>query len=318
MKLFSINRESLEEVDGIPFPLEKDIQLLIEKNVRTIFGLTFIQSEFSVDKYRIDTLCYDEENNSFVIIEYKKGTSYSVIDQGFTYYQLMLNNKSDFILVLSHHLGKLLKVEDIDWGQSRIIFVSPSFNSYQKDSVNFKNLPFELWEVKKYSNNSLVLNQHISNSKEEIKSLGNSTNNVISEVSKDIKTHTNEEHYRKTKKEVLDVYLSVTEGLSELGDVELVPKGQYISLMYQGTTICYFNFLKSYIRVDVLRGNEQPDGTRSKKFFYLDDPKNLSKEGNWNWKTGVQGHYYSIPLDDKSDVNYLLFLIKQKYISLKG
>jgi hypothetical protein len=209
-------------------------------------------------------------------------------------------------------------VEDIDWGQSRIIFVSPSFNSYQKDSVNFKNLPFELWEVKKYSNNSLVLNQHISNSKEEIKSLGDSTNNVISEVSKDIKSHTNEEHYRRTKKEVLDVYLSVTEGLSELGDVELVPKGQYISLMYQGTTICYFNFLKSYIRVDVLRGNEQPDGTRSKKFFYLDDPKNLSKEGNWNWKTGVQGHYYSIPLDDKSDVNYLLFLIKQKYINLKG
>lgn len=136
MKLFSVNKDVLEEVDGVPFQLEKDIQGLIEKNVNTIFGLTFIQSELSVDKYRIDTLCYDEENNSFVIIEYKKGTSYSVIDQGFTYYQLMLNNKSDFILVLSHHLGKLLKVEDIDWGQSRIIFVSPSFNSYQKDSVN--------------------------------------------------------------------------------------------------------------------------------------------------------------------------------------
>jgi len=318
MKLFSINKDVLEEVDSLPFPLEKDIQGLIEKNVNTIFGLTFIQSELSVDKYRIDTLCYDGENNSFVIIEYKKGSSYSVIDQGFTYYQLMLNNKSDFILLLSHHLGKLLKVDDIDWGQSRIIFVSPSFNSYQKDSVNFKNLPFELWEVKRYSNNSLVLNQHISNSKEEIKSLGTSTNNVISEVSKDIKTHTKEEHYRKTKKEVLDIYLSLTEGLSELGDVELVPKGQYISLMYQGTTICYFNFLKGYIRVDVLRGNEQPDGTRSKKFFYLDDPKGLSKEGNWNWKTGVQGHYYSIPLDDNSDINYLLFLIKQKYDNLKG
>ena len=318
MKLFSINKDVLEEVDGIPFPLEKDIQGLIEKNVNTIFGLTFIQSELSVDKYRIDTLCYDEENNSFVIIEYKKGSSYSVIDQGFTYYQLMLNNKSDFILLLSHHLGKLLKVDDIDWGQSRIIFVSPSFNSYQKDSVNFKNLPFELWEVKRYSNNSLVLNQHISNSKEEIKSLGDSTNNVISEVSKDIKTHTREEHHRKTKKEVLDIYLSLTEGLSELGDVELVPKGQYISLMYQGTTICYFNFLKSYIRVDVLRGNEQPDGTRSKKFFYLDDPKGLSKEGNWTYKTGVQGHCYIIQLDDKSDINYLLFLIKQKYDQLKG
>ncbi len=317
MKLFNINNETLEEVDGVPFPLEKDIQKIIEQNVSTIFGLTFIQSELSVDKYRIDTLCYDGENNSFVIIEYKKGSSYSVIDQGFTYYQLMLNNKSDFILLLSHHLGKLLKVEEIDWSQSRILFISPTFNSYQKDSVNFKNLPFELWEVKRYSNNSLVLNQHLSNSKEEIKSLGETTGNVISEVSKDIKSHSEEEHYRKTKTEVLDVYLSLCEGLSELGDVELIPKGQYISLMTQGTTICYFNFLKGYIRLDILRGNENSDGSRSKKFFDLDDPKNLSKEGNWNWKTGVKGHYYSIPLDDKSDVNYLLFLIKQKYNRLK-
>ncbi len=317
MKLFNINENHLEEVDGVPFLLEKDIQKLIEGNVHQIFGLTFLQTEISIDKYRIDTLCYDEENNSFVIIEYKKGSSYSVIDQGFTYYQLVLNNKSEFILLLSHHLGKLLKVDDIDWSQSRIVFISPSFNSYQKDSVNFKNLPFELWEIKRYSNKSIVLNQHISNSKEEIKSLGESSTNVISEVGKDIKTHSEEEHYKKTKREVLDIYLSLCEGLKELGDIDLIPKGQYISLMTQGTTICYFNFLKNYIRLDILRGNENNDGSRSKKFFDLDDPKNLSKEGNWNWKTGVKGHYYSIPLDEKSDVNYLLFLIKQKYDRLK-
>jgi hypothetical protein len=318
MKLFNVHNDNLEEIESIPFQLEKDIQQVIEKNVSTIFGLSFIQSELSIDKYRIDTLCYDEVNNSFVIIEYKKGSSYSVIDQGFTYYQLMLNNKSDFILLLSHHLGKLLKVEDIDWGQSRIIFISPTFNSYQKDSVNFKNLPFELWEVKRYSNNSIVLNQHISNSKEEIKSLGDSSSDVISEVSKGLKSITDEEHYKKTGKNVLSVYLSLKESLIEFGDIELIPKGQYISLMTNGTTICYFNFLKSYIRLDILRGNENPDGSRSKKFFYLDDPKQLSKEGNWSWKTGVKGHYYSIPLDEKSDVNYILFLIKQKYNQLKG
>ena len=87
MKLFNINNETLEEVDGVPFPLEKDIQKIIEQNVSTIFGLTFIQSELSVDKYRIDTLCYDGENNSFVRIEFKKGSSFSDLDQGFTYYQ---------------------------------------------------------------------------------------------------------------------------------------------------------------------------------------------------------------------------------------
>ena len=76
MKLFNINKDALDEIDGVPFQLEKDIQRLIEKNVNAIFGLTFIQSELSIDKYRIDTLCYDAENNSFAIIEYKKGNSY--------------------------------------------------------------------------------------------------------------------------------------------------------------------------------------------------------------------------------------------------
>lgn len=318
MKLFSIIEDKVEEVDSIPFSLEKDIQKLIETNVRTIFGLTFIQSELSVDKYRIDTLCYDEENNSFVIIEYKKGSSYSVIDQGFTYFQLMLNNKSEFTLELSHYLDKRLKVEDIDWNQSRIIFVSPTFSSFQKDSVNFKNLPFELWEVKRYSNSSLVLNQHLSNSRVTINSLGDIKTNVISEVSDNIVTHTEEEVHGKTKKEVLDVYFSLTEGISDLGDVELKPKRHYISLMYQTTTICYFNFSKNNIRLDILRGNENPDGSKSKKFFHLDDPKSISREGFWNWKTGVKGHYYKIPLNESSDVDYLMFLIKQKYNLLKS
>ena len=38
------------------------------------------------------------KTNSFVIIEYKKGSSYSVVDQGYTYLSTMLNNKSDFVL----------------------------------------------------------------------------------------------------------------------------------------------------------------------------------------------------------------------------
>ncbi len=169
MKLFRLNKTNLNEVEQIPFKLERDIQNLVEVNTESVFNLKFIQSELSVDKYRIDTLCFDEENNSFVIVEYKKGNSYSVIDQGYTYLQLLLNNKSDFLLVLSQHFNKVLRMEDVDWSQSRIIFVSPSFNSYQKDSVNFKDLPFELWEIKRYSNDTIVLNQHRSNSKRVLK-----------------------------------------------------------------------------------------------------------------------------------------------------
>ena len=160
MEVFNLIGEKVEEVNVIPFKLEKDLQSLVETNTEPFFGLEFIKSELSVGNYRIDSLCFDSENNSFVIIEYKKGSSYSVIDQGYTYLQLLLNNKSDFLLTLSQHYNKVLRIEEIDWSQSKIIFVSPSFNSYQKDSVNFKNLPFELWEIKRFSNNTIVFNKH--------------------------------------------------------------------------------------------------------------------------------------------------------------
>ena len=170
MILYNLNNQELKEVSIVPFKLEKEIQALVEKNSESIFDLEFIDTEFRVENYRIDTLCFDQENNSFVIIEYKKGGSYSIVDQGMTYLQLMLNNKADFLLKLSQYQNKVLKKEDIDWSQSKIIFVAEAFNSYQKNSVNFDNLLFELWEIKRFSNKNVSFFEHKSTSKESITS----------------------------------------------------------------------------------------------------------------------------------------------------
>lgn len=314
MKLFRLNRTNLNEVEQIPFKLEKDIQSLVEGNVESIFNLKFIQTELSVDKYRIDTLCFDEENNSFVIVEYKKGNSYSVIDQGYTYLQLLLNNKSDFLLVLSQHFNKVLRMDDVDWSQSRIIFVSPSFNSYQKDSVNFKDLPFELWEIKRYSNDTVVLNQHRSNSKESIETLNpNTKDSMISRVRTEVKVYTIEQHLSKTSKKIVDHWGELHQKLLELENIEITPKRPYISLMYNSKTVCYFNFMKGGIRIDLLRGNVNPDGSKSKNYFDIDDPKGISSEGSWEWKSGTKGTLYRIYFDENSDIDYTMFLIKQKY-----
>jgi hypothetical protein len=317
MEVFSLKNDKVEEVELKPFKLERDIQNLVEKNTETFFQLEFICSELTVGNYRIDSLCYDNENNSFVIIEYKKGNSYSVIDQGYTYLQLLLNNKSDFLLTLSHHFNKVLRLEDIDWSQSKIIFISPSFNSYQKDSVNFKNLPFELWEIKRFSNNTIVFNKHKSNSKESIDSLTNSKeHNVISSVSKEVKVLDIEEHLSNSNTEVLKKWSELSERFSELDGVELIPKKHYVSLTYQGKTLSYFKFQQNGIKMDFSRGNVNPDGSTSKKYFNIDDPKNISKEGSWEWKSGTKGTVYKISIRKDSDVEYLMFLIKQKYNNL--
>ena len=84
MILFNNKKGFLNEVEIKPFQKEFEIQKLVEENSETIFQLDFITTEFTVGDYRVDSLCFDQENNSFVIIEYKKGNSYSVIDQGYT------------------------------------------------------------------------------------------------------------------------------------------------------------------------------------------------------------------------------------------
>ena len=282
--------------------------------MKSVFGLTFVKSEYSVGNYRIDSICYDDGSRSFVIVEYKKGHSYSVVDQGYAYLSLLLNNKAEFVLLLSRYFDKLLNPEDIDWSQSKIIFVSPSFNGYQKDSVNFKGMPFELWEIKQYSNNTIVLNQHKSNSNESISKIASqkegTLSKAISDVSKEVKTVSFEDHYRKVPADALEVYKRLCERLLDWEGVELVPLKAYISLRYTGGwAICYFIFKNSKISITMRRGTEHTDGSRPDDFLDLDDPKDIAK--TYSLKDKAQD--YDIPLRPDSDIDYLLFLIKQNY-----
>ena len=71
----------------------------------------------------------------------------------------MLNNKADFILEYNENKDFSLKKNDVDWSQSRVIFISPSFSKYQQEAINFKDLPMELWEITKYQNNLVQFNK---------------------------------------------------------------------------------------------------------------------------------------------------------------
>ncbi|MDR0510266.1 MAG: hypothetical protein LBH06_04155, partial [Rikenellaceae bacterium] len=149
----------LERIKDVTFKLEHEIQKLVEENLSILLGLEFIKSEFAVKNYRFDTLAFDNEANSFVIIEYKRDKSFSVIDQGYAYLEVMLHNKADFILEYNERKSKNLKRTDVDWTQSKVIFVSPSFTAYQREAINFRDLPFELWEIKRFENSILSFEQ---------------------------------------------------------------------------------------------------------------------------------------------------------------
>lgn len=90
----------------------------------------------------------------------------------------------------------------------------------------------------------------------------------------------------------------------------------YINTNVNNKSIAYLNFRKSSISIEIQRGNINPDGTTSKNFFNLDDPKNLAEERSWEWKNGKKGNLYLIKFDAKTDIDYTMFLLKQKYKSL--
>jgi predicted transport protein len=158
MSIFKLKNQKLIPVKEIGFNLEKDIQRLTENNLETIFGLEFVASEFNLENFWIDTLAFDPETKAFVIIEYKKQQNISIMDQGQTYLNLLLDHKAEVLLEYNERKNKNLKRKDVMWDQTRVIFIAPSFTPYQKRALHPK-LPFELWEVKKYEENLIIYNQ---------------------------------------------------------------------------------------------------------------------------------------------------------------
>jgi predicted transport protein len=318
MDLYRLHNNELEPVSKTAFDLEKDIQSLVEKNLSSLFSLEFVATEFSIDEFRIDTLAFDEENNAFVIIEYKKGSSYSVVDQGYAYLSKMLEKKADFVLEYQEQTGKALKKSDVDWTQSKVVFISPAFNAYQKNSVNFRDVPFELWEIKKYGKDLISLVQHKPSSKESIEKFKATTSEITS-VSSEIQVADEQDHLSKSSPECLELWESLKEYFSAFADTGYSVKKHYVSIKRDSTAVCFVHFQKSSLKIDIRRGNIHADGAKkSQGFFELDDPKNMCEERTFKWKSGVTGVDYSVTLNNKHDLEYVIWLLKQKYDAIGG
>ncbi|MEQ9089532.1 MAG: DUF5655 domain-containing protein [Balneola sp.] len=299
MNLYKLNKKSLEEVKHIPFKLEKDIQAMVEENLQTLFGLEFVKSEYPLQNLRIDTLAYNEQSGSFVIIEYKKTRNFSVIDQGYSYLSLLLNNKADFILEYLECTGKSLKKNDVDWSQSRVIFISPQYTNYQKQSIEFKDLPFELWEIKKYSNDTIVLNQHKPSSQESVATIS-SKDKRADQVSKEIVVYDEQMHLDTGTDLTNEIYKDLRDRILEIGDLEMVPVKQYIGFKFQKRVITDVEIQRKQLRVRI---NLKKGQLEDHKGLFQD----VSEKGHW----GVGD--YEAQINEESDLDYLMSLIKQSY-----
>ncbi len=298
MKIFSITNSNFKEIYENQFKLEREIQELFESNLNKIMGLTLVKSEFTIKNKRIDTLAFDEQANAFIIIEYKRDKNISVVDQGFTYLSLMLENKADFIIEYNEQLKKSLKRDDVDWSQTRVAFVSPSFTENQIQATNFKDIAIELWEIKRYDNNTIVVNSiKKSRGAESIKPLAQK-NNELRRVTDEIAVYSEDEHIKYANDEIKELYEKFRAGIINLdSDIEIKPQKFYIAFKKNNNIACLElqkNQLKIFIGI---------------KKGGLNDGKNIAKD------VSNIGHYgtgdYQIIVKDDEQLEYILSLIKQ-------
>lgn len=301
MQLFKDNKQSISTLKEKPFKLEKDIQKLFEQNLELITGFKLIKSEFIIKSNRIDTLAYDPENKAFVIIEYKRNQNSSVVDQGIAYLNLMLEYKADFIVEYNETQKGALKRTEVDWSQSKIIFVSPAFTDFQKQSSNFKDLAIELWEIKQFDNDIIIVNPiKKSKSAPSIKQVQQNGNSELEKITKEIKVYTEEDHLQGKNDDITELYETFKDAILKLvPGIEVSPQKLYIA------------FKKQKNVVDVHIQNKGLKLWINLKKGTLNDTKQLAKDvsASGHWGNGD----YEIMVKNTDNLEYIMSLIKQTF-----
>jgi len=298
MKIYKLQSKKLTEVSENHFKLEREIQQLFEENLEALMGLTLVRSEFTIKNKRIDTLAYDKQTNAFIIIEYKRDKNISVVDQGFTYLSLMLENKADFIVEYNENLKSNLQRTDVDWTQTRVAFVSPSFTENQILATNFKDIAIELWEVKRYEDNTIVVNEvKKSRSAESIKPI-TQQNKELKRVTDEIVVYTEDDLLIAGSDETRELYFKFKDGILNLADdIQVIANKQYIAFRKNRNIVC-MNIQKKQIRMWI-----------GAKWGVLDDAKELAIDvrNTGHWGTGD----YEVNVNSDKDLEYIMSLVKQ-------
>jgi len=300
MQVFHIEADKLKYIDESPFRSEKELQKIIDSNLKRIFNLDLIKAQFPVGDLRIDTVAYDSNNKSFVLIEYKNNVNFSVIDQGYTYLNLLIANKAEFILLYREITGKELKKEDIDWSATRVLFISPEFTKYQVRAISV-DLPIELIEIHRFSNDSIVLNRIETNKNVAVSATSSSFNSqIVKKVAREIKLYSEDYHLNKTSEKLKGIYQYLKDRIMGLGEnIVVKPHKNYIS------------FIASTNFVDIHVAKSKLKLWLNLKKGELNDPQHISRDVSTigHWGNGE----YNIDVKDEHNLEYLMNLIEQSY-----
>lgn len=288
MALFRITGDTVELVPGQDFSHEKELQSTLEKNLESILGVTFLETEYPIPNGRIDTIGLDETKTP-VVIEYKKRQDYGAIVQGLFYVDWIRQNRRTFEMLVREKLGKDVKV---DWSLSpRLIIIAQGFDIKEISAINQIRANVEL---KRYSYYGDML------SIEDIALPKRYSSEVVSSDAEDgergsVEPPSMENLLSRAGNKVRDTFLEVRETLLSMGDdIEEKPKSSMVAYYCGGKGLAWFELKRKTLTIHL------------RKRRYMDEKGRL--------KVGW-GNYPLVSLgEDELDVNYLVDLLHQAYV----
>lgn len=215
--MFRVSGGAVEEIPGSTVPLERGLQRLIEANMPAIFGVRFLDTEYSTGAKhggRIDSLGIDE-NGTPVIFEYKRAVNENVINQGLFYLDWLVDHRAEFQLLVMKKLGAE-EAEAIDWRSPRLVCVASDFTKYDVHAVQQMGRSIDLVRYTDFQGELLTI-ELVESTKTEPGSAGEApTPPRTGAVAAASKTVT--EYLAQSPKDLADLYGELESFIEALGD----------------------------------------------------------------------------------------------------
>ncbi|PEA18094.1 DUF91 domain-containing protein [Bacillus cereus] len=274
IKIFRLNENNVEELVGQALAVEKSLQTIIERHLDTFLGIRFLASEYSTGKKhagRIDTLGIDE-NNSPVIIEYKRSVNENVINQGLFYLDWLLDHKAEFELMVMRRFGEEVS-NNIDWSSPRLLCIAGGFTKYDEHAVEQINRNIELYVYKHYMDGLLLLDLVNATTAQTVHTNDDATTLA---TNRNTKVKTVSDYLEQSNRQLIDRFEALKLYMLALGDdVQIKILKHYIA----------FKRIKNFACLEV---HPQSD----KILLYLKaDPKYVELQSGFTRDVSNIGHY---------------------------
>jgi len=244
MPLFGISDGNLSSIAQIDFSSEKALQTLIEANLEVVFNSRLVASEFPTGPQhggRIDTLAISEDNSP-VIIEYKKPASSELINQSLFYLSWINDHRGDFEMAVQKTVKK--KVE-VDWSHVRVICIAPNYKKFDLYAVQVMGADIELWTYRFYKQ-FIYLEEVLQKSYASATAESPSDKNPImvaagkkAAATRMTGQYSFEEHLSGKPEKIRDLALAIQEFIVGLDPaIEEVPKKLYIAYRISQNIVC--------------------------------------------------------------------------------